>query len=183
MPPTTLPFKICRIAGLTLTALVLSPAVHVHAKAPVQAKAASTQADVSASDILQTPVTDLNIKQGEIPRPLLNALANPYGLSGLTTCTRLASAVNALDAVLGDDVDSKATPNRLPQPGRMAQSVVGSFIPFRGIIREVSGASAQQRRLQRAILAGTARRGFLKGIGQQRGCHYPARPFRSAPQK
>jgi len=78
--------------------------------------------------------------------------------------------------VLGDDIDvarddGKATINM----GSLAQSVVGSLIPFGGVIREISGANAQQRKWQEAIYAGSVRRAFLKGVGQQRGCAYPAR--------
>ena len=60
-------------------------------------------------------------------------------------------------------------------PGAIAKSVLGSFIPFRGIIREVSGANAQERLWDRALYAGAARRAFLKGMGEQRGCAWPAR--------
>ena len=53
--------------------------------------------------------------------------------------------------------------------------MIGSFIPFLGVIREVSGANAQDRFWNKALYAGTARRAFLKGIGEQRGCAWPAR--------
>lgn len=58
----------------------------------------------------------------------------------------------------------------------MAKNVVASFIPFRGILRELSGAAGQERDWRAAIYAGSVRRGFLKGLGQQKGCAYPARP-------
>jgi len=38
------------------------------------------------------------------------------------------------------------------------------------VIREVSGAASAQRALQAAIAAGFARRGFLRGVYQTRGC-------------
>jgi hypothetical protein len=60
--------------------------------------------------------------------------------------------------------------------GRVATSAVGSFIPFRSVLRELSGAADHQRAFQAAIYAGAVRRGFLKGLGQQQGCAYPARP-------
>jgi hypothetical protein len=168
---------------LALTIALSASALAQPASKPVQTKTQSAQHDASAQDIVETPMTDLNLKKDEVPLTLRSAMANPYSLAGMTTCPRLANAVAALDAVLGNDFDLAASHRTFPQPGRMAQSLVGSFIPFRGIIREVSGASAQQRKLQVAILAGTARRGFLKGVGQQRGCRYPARPFAAAPQK
>ena len=80
-----------------------------------------------------------------------------------------------LDAVLGEDIDIAQAPGRKLKAGKAAQSVIGSFIPFRGLIREISGANEQERRLQSAIYAGTARRSFLKGVGLQRGCPWPAR--------
>ncbi|MGG2005328.1 hypothetical protein [Novosphingobium resinovorum] len=54
--------------------------------------------------------------------------------------------------------------------------MVASFIPFRGLIREVSGANAQDRKVNAAIQAGLTRRGFLKGVGSAKGCRYPASP-------
>jgi hypothetical protein len=57
--------------------------------------------------------------------------------------------------------------------------VVSSLIPFRGLIRELSGANAQDRAIQAAIQAGLARRGFLKGVGAVRRCGYPASPASS----
>ena len=59
--------------------------------------------------------------------------------------------------------------------GRVAQAAVGSFIPFRGLIREISGANEQERKIQAAVQAGVARRAYLKGVGEARGCRYPAR--------
>lgn len=135
-----------------------------------------TQRDASAVDVVATPASDLNLRKGEIPQVLLDAEYEPYGLNGMARCSQIASAVQRLDAVLGDDFDIAQAPNRKLRPGKVAQSVVGSFIPFRGIIREISGANEQDRRLQSAIYAGTARRSFLRGVGLQRGCQWPARP-------
>jgi hypothetical protein len=134
-----------------------------------------TERDVGAKDVALTPLTDLGLRKGEIPQLLIDAQYWPYDLTGLTRCPQIAAAIGQLDAVLGDDIDVAIAKGQSVLPGRVAQSVVGSFIPFRGVIRELSGASAQDRRVQAAIYAGMARRSFLKGVGQQRGCRYPAR--------
>ncbi|MBA3054833.1 MAG: hypothetical protein FP826_07840 [Sphingomonadales bacterium] len=134
------------------------------------------QRDTSAVDVVATPATDLNLRKGEIPQILLDAQADPYGIADLKRCAQIADAVRQLDAVLGDDIDIAQDPSGKLLPGNVAQSVVGSFIPFRGIIREISGANAQERKFQAAIYAGTARRSFLRGVGLQRGCAWPARP-------
>lgn len=134
-----------------------------------------TQQDVGAKDVALTPLSDLNIRKGEIPPLLIAAQDDPYNLSGMARCQQIAAAIGELDAVLGDDIDIPQESRQRISAGRAAQEALGSFIPFRGLIREVSGANAQQRKIQAAVLAGTARRSFLKGIGQQRGCRYPAR--------
>lgn len=140
-----------------------------------KAEAPITDKDISARDVVTTPASDLNLKKDEIPALLTAAEQRPYALRGLDTCRQLASAIGELDAVLGDDVDVPQSGSKRMKPGRVAQSVVGSFIPFRGVIREISGANAHERALQAAVLAGVARRSFLKGIGQGKGCRYPAR--------
>ena len=135
-----------------------------------------TDRDPNAVDVVATPVSDLNLRKGEIPPILLAAQDNPYGLAGLRHCAELAAEVRRFDTVLGDDFDVAEATNRKLSAGKVAQSVVGSFIPFRGLIREISGANESERRLQYAIYAGSARRAFLKGVGLQRGCPWPARP-------
>jgi hypothetical protein len=135
-----------------------------------------TDKSVSAQDVAETPVTDLNLKHDKIPQVLVNAQTGTYDLTGIHSCPQIASAVGELNTVLGPDLDLPQGEQNGVSAGRVAQSVVGSFIPFRGIIREISGANEQQRRMQAAIEAGIARRGFLKGLGAARGCRYPARP-------
>lgn len=134
-----------------------------------------TDRSVSAGDVAATPATDLNLRRDEIPPLLLAAQERPYDVAGLRRCSQIQSAVRDLDAMLGDDVDLHPDGRERVTAGRVAQSVVGSFIPFRGVIREISGANQQERRLQAAIMAGVARRSFLKGVGEARGCRYPAR--------
>lgn len=135
-----------------------------------------TQDNVGAKDVALTPLSDLNLKKDDIPQLLLDAQDDPYDLAGLRTCPLIANEVTKFDRVLGEDLDiSDATVRRM-STGRAAQEALGSFIPFRGVIREISGANSQQRKIQAAIVAGTARRSFLKGVGLQRGCRYPARP-------
>jgi len=131
--------------------------------------------DVSAVDVVATPVSDLGLRNGKIPLVLEGAVADPYDLAGIRTCAQISNRVSELDAVLGLDRDIPQERAEKISAGRVAQAAVGSFIPFRGIIREVSGANAHQRKVDDAVEAGTARRSFLKGYGQARGCAYPAR--------
>ncbi len=132
--------------------------------------------DPDAVDVAKTPVTDLNIDKQEIPKSLIEATQRPYDLKGLSRCAPLINAVEELDAALGPDLDLPQETRDRISAGRLGKTVVGSLIPFRGLIREVSGANEHERKVRAAIQAGMARRGFLKGIGQSRGCRYPGRP-------
>lgn len=135
-----------------------------------------TDSEPDVMDVAKTPTTDLNITREEIPPVLIAAVQKPYDLAGLGKCRQLVVAVGELDAILGPDFDLPQEARDRISPGRVAKWVVGSFIPFRGLIRELSGANAQDRAVQAAIQAGLARRGFLKGVGAARGCTYPASP-------
>src|SRR5690606_29257576 len=84
------------------------------------------------------------------------------------------------DEILGPDIDLPQEARDRISAGRVAKTVVNSFIPFRGLIREVSGANAHYRAVQAEIQAGLARRVFLKGIGESKRCAYPARPASQA---
>lgn len=157
------------IAACLPAFLLAAPALAGEPDKPV------TERDVSAADVATTPVTDLNLKKEDVPPLLIAAQERPYSLAGLARCPQIAAAVGELDEVLGDDIDLPQEDSRRMSAGRVAQSVVGAFIPFRGVIRELSGANKQERLLQAAIQAGIARRSFLKGYGTARGCRYPAR--------
>lgn len=129
-----------------------------------------------AEDVAMTPIKDLNLAKDEIPSVLLAAAAAPYASTGIRTCAQISEAIAPLDAALGPDMDIADSENDRISAGSVAKSVVASFVPFRGILRELTGAAEHQRDFQAAIYAGSVRRGFLKGMGQQKGCKYPARP-------
>ncbi|WP_243395861.1 hypothetical protein [Sphingomonas oleivorans] len=98
---------------------------------------------------------------------------DPYGLDGTATCARLVQGVADLNAALGSDF-TVMNEKKENAAGKLAEaggkSLVGGLIPFRGLVREVSGAAPAQRRLNAAIDAGYARRGFLRGIAYARRC-------------
>ena len=158
----------------SLPALAREPDSRREPARPVTSKPVTSK-DVRAGDVVATPLADLNLKKGDIPPLLFAAVQRTYGLQGLGNCQQIAEAIGELDALLGDDLDLPQPGGRHTSPGQVAQYAVGSFIPFRDVIREVSGASRHDREFQSAVIAGMVRRAFLKGIGQARGCSYPAR--------
>jgi len=136
-----------------------------------------------AEDIATTPLSDLNLYKDDIPQILMEALEWPYSTEGLVSCDAVAAEIAKIDAVLGPDYDVETPDAGRVSVGRLAQTAIGSFIPFRGLIREISGAAEHRRAFTEAIMAGAVRRGFLKGFGHQRGCKYPARPSLVRPIK
>jgi hypothetical protein len=127
----------------------------------------------SAGRIASQPAKDVGVAKTTIPPALIAASDNPYSLKGIKTCRDISAAFHALTDVIGPDfrageVKKENRAGKLAEAG--GQTVVISLIPFRGLVREVTGAAPAQRRLNRAFDAGYARRGFLRGIHQTRKC-------------
>lgn len=131
----------------------------------------------SAGRIVTQPAKDVGAAKTTIPPALVAASADPYGMKGLATCKQIATAFRSLTDVLGPDFQAGVT-KKENKAGKLAQAggqtVVNSLIPFRGLVREVTGAAPAQRRLNRALDAGYARRGFLRGLYTARKCRSPA---------
>lgn len=157
-------------AAAALFLLGCGPALAQQSEQPV------TDRDPDAERVAETPLRDLNVKKDGIPPVLEAAARNPYATEGLASCARVTAAVQELDRLLGPDFDLGEQERKGVTAGKVAESVVGALIPFRGLIREASGAASAERQLQVAIFAGATRRGFLKGLGVQRGCSWPAKP-------
>jgi hypothetical protein len=137
----------------------------------------------SVEGAVTAPLRDLNMVRTDIPEVLRNALANPYAKPPARwRCPELAALVTPLDEALGPDID------RLP-PGDenlmdrgkstalgAAADLASGAIPFRGVVRRISGAESHDKLVQSAIIAGNVRRAYLKGLGEARGCPAPATP-------
>ena len=126
-----------------------------------------------AEAVVSQPLIDIGAIRQNPPPILIEAAKAPYSLSGLRGCRDYLAEIDRLTAVLGPDLDHVDEDGRL-HSGQVAQAgasaVVNSLIPFRGIVREATGAAAAERRLQHMLAAGFARRGFLRGTAQARGC-------------
>ena len=143
--------------------------------------------DQSLGDAVQAPLEDLNLKRVQIPRILIDAENDPYDMRGLDNCRAIANEVRRLDEVLGEDFDEAPVPDErsgVQKGGDVAKkggisAVRGAaqhLLPFSGIFRQLTGAAAHDKEVQRAIKAGNDRRAFLKGVGMNRNCAPPAAP-------
>jgi hypothetical protein len=130
-----------------------------------------------------TPLSDLNLVRAEIPPVLVAAQKAPYGVPAERSCEALGKDIQALDAVLGADLDTRVTaanPSLVDRGGDAAgdalRGAAEGIVPFRGWVRKLSGAERYAKEVAAAIAAGTIRRAYLKGLGQGAGCAAPAAP-------
>lgn len=141
---------------------------------------------VKVEEIPLQPLRDLNLDKEEIPPLLIDIGNHPYSAGGLTDCAVIGKAIADIDIMLGPDMDTPREERSdlakgADTAGEMAQDIVGGLIPFRGLVREISGAKARERYLGELVMAAAVRRGFLKGIGLERGCEPPATPLAEGP--
>jgi hypothetical protein len=124
-------------------------------------------------DIVSQPTKDIGINKTQIPEVLTRAEASPYAMADTANCARMQKALAELDEALGPDYTVERTEEG-SRAGKIAaaggRAVVNSIIPFRGIVREVTGAADADRRYASAVDAGIARRGFLRGLQTAQGC-------------
>lgn len=158
-------FARLRIAVLSLAALTLIAPAHADQGKPRKSIGGEAQSAVTS------PLQDLNLAGDEIPTQLLLLQHDPYSTDGLTECAEIGRRIATLERLLGPDVDQpRQSPGMFRAALKTGGSFLSSFIPFRGVIRQVSGASARQKRMEDAIYVGVARRSFLKGHAAARHC-------------
>lgn len=155
------------------------------APAPSTTQRAIKQARSGVGEAAMSPLEDVNLKRDKIPKRL-QAIKNPYDIAASVTCAEIASEVRALDVILGRDWDIPP-PDKAALKERAADGASTAFldtvaseasglIPYRGIVRTVSGANRHAKKVRKAYERGSHRRTFLKGLGHVKGCAYPAAP-------
>lgn len=136
----------------------------------------------SVQGAVASPLRDVNVLRTKIPPILLEAQADPYRRPYPATCESLIAEIRPLSQALGADLDEEAVDedDLLDQGRTTALGAVAGLaqdvIPFRGWVRQLSGAERHDKTVQSAIIAGGVRRAYLKGLGEARGCNPPATP-------
>lgn len=159
-----------RLLSLPLLLLAASCASSQPAKSPPPAQSSGGEAIDQA---FTQPFRDLDIMRVD-PSPLLAAAkAAPYSPPDPAECAALARAIAELDVALGPDIDKT-------DPAKSSDNLAGALVsgairdvlglPFRGVVRRLTGAETRDRELRASVLAGMVRRGYLKGQAAARGC-------------
>jgi hypothetical protein len=132
--------------------------------------AACTTNDMHQAPVEQAltqPFKDLSLLREETPDALKAAAAAPY--RSTAECEAIAKEIADLNVLLGKDFDEEVVFK--PKVGEeIASNLIGSAVdlPFRGVIRRVSGAAKREREKADAVVASVARRGYLRGLQDER---------------
>jgi hypothetical protein len=170
------------LTALILAAASVSGCMTTRADGSPKVQTTSEANRESIEGAARAPLRDLNVLRTKIPDVLLQALADPYARPPSTRCPVLVGLIKPLNAALGADLDSPSVDeDDLLDKGRgsalaAVADVTVDVIPFRGWVRKLSGAERHDQLVQAAITAGAVRRGYLKGLGEARGCNPPATP-------
>ena len=153
---------------------------------PSATEQAVEQTEAGFGDAATAPLEDLNLKRKQIPE-LLKSIDNPYRVDPDMTCADIGDQVAALNDVLGRDwdvppPDKKSLDERAAEGASTAfldtlASGASGLIPYRSVVRTVTGANSHQRKVLKAYDRGAHRRTFLKAIGEMKGCPPPAAPL------
>ena len=169
----------CRVGLLGALFGMPSTGVSAQERAPVADQTTADNPDVADNDQLERaghipsqPVRDVGIDKTKIPPVLQEAFDAPYATPKRQDCRWLNYELARLDQALGPDFDvTKAKEDKVEQIAFAGgEMLVNSFIPFRGLVREISGAAPADRRMKAAVNAGLARRGYVRGLAQAKSC-------------
>jgi hypothetical protein len=155
--------KTSLIASLILCGLIAGCATRTYDRARDEA---------NLRGAVEEPLRDLSVLRDAPPPLLAEAAADPFRLSADADCEALTEEITALDRILGSDVDVPRDPaDETFSATELLTGAVGGIwsLPYRGIVRRITGANRREGELRQAILAGMVRRGFLKGAAQA-GC-------------
>ena len=116
--------------------------------------------------------TGLGLTGADVPPLLATIKADPYKAPAAPACDTVPAEILAIDDLLGPDLDTPPEPDdnkkSLVSKG---EGVARSLVPYGGVVRFVTGANKKDKELREAVMAGYARRGFLRGIESSLKCH------------
>ena len=176
--PVTLAAAALGVCFLVLASTDTRAAESVASSAPTTTGAKLTQA-------IESPLRDVNLMRTKIPSVLQRAQVAPYASVGVADCATLRNEIDLLDIALGPDLDATSDPHASRKQKLIGKAigagadVASSVIPYRGVVRFVSGTEKHDELTAQSVLAGSVRRAYLKGVGENLGCSYPGAPFRT----
>jgi hypothetical protein len=127
--------------------------------------------------------TGTGLSGADVPQVLKDIKADPYKAPAAPACKSVPAEIQQISDLIGPDLDADAGGKDKSLVSR-GEGVARSLVPYRGVVRFVTGANKKDDELRDAIMAGVARRGFLRGVELDLKCNQPdpppADPARSA---
>lgn len=125
-----------------------------------------------------SPLEDLGLRKRDIPAMLTELVENPYAVPKEIKCDGVKEELDKITFLIGPDFDAASTKTALSFQQKVVETggdlahdaIVGavrsqvSFLPFRGILRRITGASSHEKAVARALEAGKLRRAYLRGL-------------------
>lgn len=181
---TPAPFSF--LLSLTLGMSMVACKRSTSSPAPVDSKS-NSKTDSAIESAEKAPLVDLNVLRKRIPKVLETARRAPYAIPEDRRCNELATEIAELNLALGADLDAPKTPKRSLVKGGSDEAskaaadamedLATGWIPYRSWMRRLNGAERHSKAVASAIQAGLVRRAFLKGIGEDAHCAFPASPL------
>lgn len=105
----------------------------------------------------------LGLTGADVPRLLKDIKAAPYRAPDAPACLTVPYELTEIDDLLGPDIDGQAEHQEKSLTDRGIQAARG-LVPYGGVVRFVTGANKKDQELREAVMAGYARRGYLRGV-------------------
>jgi hypothetical protein len=124
----------------------------------------------------------LGLTGADVPPLLATIKAEPYRAPASPACDTASAEILAINDLIGADLDTPPEPednkkNLIAKGSDMARGLV----PYGGVVRFVTGANKKDKELREAVMAGYARRGFLRGVQLNLKCHPDPAPPEPTP--
>jgi hypothetical protein len=148
-------------------------------------------AGVLAAAVLASPALAQQVKSGaesgtgltgaDVPQLLKDIKAEPYRTPGPPVCDTVPVEIKQIDELIGPDLDDQTKHDDKSLASKGA-NMARDLVPYRGVVRFVTGANKKDDELRDAVMAGYARRGFLRGVQLNMKCGAQAESAATAAQ-
>jgi hypothetical protein len=109
----------------------------------------------------------LGLTGADAPARLKEIEADPYKAPAAPACKSVPDEIAELNKLLGPDVDEKV------EVKTTGGDVMRGLVPYGGVFRTLTGAGKKDKLLAQSIMAGYARRGYLRGLRINLSCAAP----------
>jgi hypothetical protein len=139
-------------------------------------------AGVARAQVKPGSESGLGLAGADVPPLLATIKADPYKTPAAPACDTVPAEILAINELIGADLDTPPPPEDSKKSLlSKGADVARGLVPYGGIVRFATGAGKKDKALREAVLAGYARRGYLRGLEANLKCHPDPPPPEPAP--